>query len=65
MAISFLGFSIQILLKKNGRFSSSSIGGSKPMRKKGIYCVKTEQKIIDKKLTKCDGFKGCTECTNI
>ncbi len=50
LAIAFIGFSINILFKKNGRFPEGSVGKNKVLRKKKIYCIKTEQKIIDKKI---------------
>lgn len=62
MTIAMLAFAIQILFKKNGIFSSISIGKSKEMRKRKIYCVKSEQKIIDKKTIK--DFKDKNMCAS-
>ena len=44
-AIGFALFSIRILIKKNGRFSSQHVGQSKAMRKRGVYCAQTQDKM--------------------
>lgn len=50
VAIAFFGFGINILLKKNGHFPEGSVGKNKALREKKIYCMKTEQKLIDKQI---------------
>jgi len=47
LAIAFIGFAIQIIVKKSGKFPETSIGHNEEMRKRGISCVK------------CDENKGC------
>ncbi len=42
VALAVVGLSVRVLLKKNGRFSSQHIGGSKAMRERGIHCVNTQ-----------------------
>jgi len=42
VALAMMGLCIRVLLKKNGRFSSQHIGGSKAMRERGIHCVNTQ-----------------------
>jgi len=42
VALAMVGLCIRVLLKKNGRFSSQHIGGSKAMRERGIHCVNTQ-----------------------
>ena len=36
--------SITIIIKKNGRFPNTHVGGSKAMRKRGIKCVQSQDK---------------------
>jgi hypothetical protein len=36
--------------KKNGHFPEGSVGKNKALREKKIYCMKTEQKLIDKQI---------------
>jgi len=42
VALAMVGLCVRVLLKKNGRFSSQHIGGSKAMRERGIHCVNTQ-----------------------
>lgn len=50
VAIAFIGFGINVLFKKNGRFPDGSVGKVKALRDKKVYCMKTEQKIIDQQI---------------
>ncbi len=63
LALAMLGFAIQIIIKPKGKFSSTSVGGSKAMRERKIYCVRTEQKLIDKKLRKKGEKNKCASCS--
>lgn len=68
VGLAFVGFSITILVKKNGQFPETRVGHNKTMRRKKIYCVKTEQKILDKRLKKDQGVSytndniSCSGC---
>ena len=64
LAIAFAGFAIKILFKKNGEFPETRVGHNKNLRKKKIYCIKTEQKIIDKNIKKSNqnGGISCSSC---
>jgi len=42
LALAMTGLCVRVLLKKNGRFSSQHIGGSRAMRERGIHCVNTQ-----------------------
>lgn len=44
IAISFALLAITIIIKKNGRFPNTHVGGSKAMRKRGIKCVQSQDK---------------------
>ena len=50
VALAFIGFGINILFKKNGRFPEGSVGKNKALRERKIYCMKTEQKLIDQQI---------------
>ncbi len=50
IAIAFVGFAINVLFKKNGKFPDGSVGKNKTLRNKKIYCIKTEQKILDNQI---------------
>ncbi|MCQ2342066.1 MAG: hypothetical protein MJZ75_01035 [Paludibacteraceae bacterium] len=42
LAFAMVGLCVRVIAKKNGRFSSQHIGGSKAMRERGIHCVNTQ-----------------------
>ncbi|MBA7519237.1 hypothetical protein ES705_11315 [subsurface metagenome] len=43
IVLSLLGLSLNMLLKKDGKFPVTSIGKNKEMRKRGITCVKHDE----------------------
>jgi hypothetical protein len=44
VAMCMVLMAITILIKKNGRFPNTHVGGNKEMRKRGIRCVETQDK---------------------
>lgn len=48
VAVAFLLMSIRILIKKKGKFSSQHIGDSKALKKEGIHCAQTQDKMAQK-----------------
>lgn len=44
IAISFALLAITIIIKKNGKFPNTHVGGNKHMRKRGIKCVQSQDK---------------------
>lgn len=62
LGIAFLGLGIQIFFSKKKTFPETRVGHSKEMRKRKIFCVKTEQKIIDKNIKKAQSNAGCDSC---
>ncbi|MBQ0136762.1 MAG: hypothetical protein MJZ55_01860 [Paludibacteraceae bacterium] len=42
LGLAMIGLCVRVIVKKNGRFSSQHIGGSKAMRERGIHCVNTQ-----------------------
>lgn len=44
IAISVALLAISILLKKNGKFPNSHVGGNRALRKKGIGCAQTQDR---------------------
>ena len=43
IVLSLLGLSLNMLLKKDGKFPVNSIGKNKEMRKRGITCAKHDE----------------------
>ncbi|WP_016778237.1 hypothetical protein [Anaerophaga thermohalophila] len=48
MAVITALMAIRILLKKNGHFPNTHIGGNKNMARRGIFCASTQDKIARK-----------------
>ena len=44
IAICVALLSVKVILKKNGRFPNTHVGGSKAMRKRGIKCVQSQDR---------------------
>jgi hypothetical protein len=45
LGIALVGLGITILLKKNGSFPETHIGRNKEMKKRGIYCANTTDRM--------------------
>ena len=63
LSFAFFAFAIKIMFSKKSEFPETRIGHNKELRKRKIYCIKTEQKIIDKNIKKMNN-KGpaCSSC---
>lgn len=44
VAISVILLSITVIIKKNGRFPNTHIGGNRNMRKRGIKCAQSQDR---------------------
>ena len=44
IAISVALLAIKVIIKKNGRFPNTHVGGNKEMRKRGIKCVQSQDR---------------------
>ena len=44
IAICVALLAIKVIIKKNGRFPNTHVGGSKAMRQRGIKCVQSQDK---------------------
>ncbi len=45
VAIALLGLATQILLKKGGKFPNTHVGGNKHLKRQGVHCYQTQDKI--------------------
>ncbi|WP_372751186.1 hypothetical protein [Labilibaculum sp.] len=57
LAICFAGFAVSILIKKNGQFPELHIGNNKELKKKGIGCATSQDKMEQAKARKSLQFK--------
>ncbi|MFW5756095.1 MAG: hypothetical protein ACOCWK_05805 [Tangfeifania sp.] len=48
VSIALLGLATQILLKKGGKFPNTHVGGNKHLKRQGIHCYQTQDKIEQK-----------------
>ena len=48
LGVIFILFAIRIILKKNGKFPHTHIGGNKEMARRGIFCASTVDKVEQK-----------------
>lgn len=44
IAISIVLLSITVIIKKNGKFPNTHVGGNRHMRKRGIKCVQSQDR---------------------
>ncbi len=57
VTLALFGLAITILLKKDGKFPNIHIGGNKHLKKQGITCAQTYDKIEQSKAKKELSFK--------
>lgn len=48
LAVAMVLFSVRILLKKNGSFSSHDVGASPAMRERGIGCTRSQDRMAQR-----------------
>lgn len=58
VAIAFLGLGIQVLFKKGGSFPNTHVGGNSHLKRQGISCAKTQDKIEQAKIARDVDFKS-------
>ncbi len=56
VSIAMLGFATRILLKSGGKFPNTHVGGNKHLKKQGIACAQTQDKIERAKVEKQVNF---------
>ena len=57
MAFAIAGMAIKILLKKGGKFPNTHVSGNKYLKRNGIYCSQTQDKLEQRKGQKQNQFK--------
>lgn len=60
LGIGFIGFAITILVKKNGQFPDSHVGKIDYLKKEGISCASSQDKIEQVKAFKKGQYKKDT-----
>lgn len=57
VSIALLGLATQILLKKGGKFPNTHVGGNRHLKRQGIHCYQTQDKIAQKNARQEVDFK--------
>jgi len=57
VSIAMLGLATQILLKKGGKFPNTHVGGNKHLKRQGVHCYQTQDKIEQKNARKEVDYK--------
>jgi hypothetical protein len=52
VAIAILGLAIRILLLKGGRFPNTHVSGNKFLKRNGIFCAQTQDKLAQREVQK-------------
>ncbi len=62
LVVAVLGLGIGVFFSRKKKFPNTSVGGNKALSKKGIYCPKKEQAIIDKNYKRKRINTDCASC---
>lgn len=57
LGVGMLGMATQILLKKGGKFPNTHVGGNKHLKKEGVQCATTQDKMAQRAARKELQFK--------
>ena len=58
MAIAMLGLATRILLKRGGNFPNTHVGGNRHLKRQGVHCYQTQDKIEQAKARREIDFKS-------
>ncbi len=60
VAIAMFGLAIRILLLKGGKFPNTHVSGNKYLKKQGVYCSQTQDKMAQRDARKKVKFDNLT-----
>ena len=58
MAIAMAGMAVRILVKKGGKFPNTHVSGNKYLKRQGVYCSQTQDRLEQQKAWKKVNFKN-------
>jgi len=64
LGVGMLGMAIQILLKKGGKFPNTHVGGNAHLKREGVHCATTQDKIAQRDAQKKLKFKKLNLATD-
>jgi hypothetical protein len=50
VAVALIGLATNLLLKRGGQFPNTHVGGNKHLKKNGVHCYQTQDKIEQRKV---------------
>ena len=63
IGIALIGLGIQIFFSKKRQFPETRVGHNKELRKRQIYCIKTQQVVLDKNYKQKKSIDlACSDC---
>lgn len=63
ISIALIGLGVQTFFSKKKEFPETRVGHNKTLRENKIYCIKTEQVVLDKNYKQVKGIKTiCSDC---
>jgi len=65
VAIGMLGMAITILVKKGGKFPNTHISGNKYLKKQGISCAQTQDKLAQRDAWREVNYKNASFTPNM
>lgn len=65
LAIGMVGMAVRLLLIKGGRFVNTHVGGNKYLKRQGIHCAQTQDKVEQAKARKELNFKKVSFSRNL
>ena len=60
VALAMAGLAVKLLIQKGGRFPNTHVGGNKYLKRNGIYCSQTQDKIEQRKAWREVNYKDLT-----
>jgi hypothetical protein len=58
MAIVMIGLAAKILLRRGGKFPNTHVSGNKYLKKNGVYCSQTQDKLEQREARKKIDYKN-------
>jgi hypothetical protein len=60
VGLAVAGMAITILVKKGGKFPNTHVSGNKYLKRKGVYCSQTQDRLEQQRANKTITFKNVT-----
>lgn len=58
LGIAGIGLAFNILFRKNGKFPNTHVSGNKHLKRNGVYCSQTQDKLEQRDAIKASKFKN-------